>query len=205
MAERATIQAAPRTVLGKQVAQLRRKGILPANVYGKGLPSLAIQIDAREFVRNIKGSGLRSMFELAVSGEPASRHVVLRGITRAGGTGDPIHVDFFQVDPNRPIHANVPVRVVGESPAVRDLAGTLVQSVEHVGVKCLPLAIPESLEADAGLLKSFDVSLTVGDLKVPAGVEVLADPGIVVASVTPPRIRLELGAEEEAAESAPAE
>ncbi len=205
MAERATIQAAPRSVLGKQVKQLRRQGILPANVYGKGVPSVAIQIDAREFTRNIKASGLRSMFELAIAGETSSRHVIMRGMTRAGGMGEPIHVDFFQVDPNRPIHATVPLRVIGESPAVRDLAGTVVLSVEHVAVRCLPLAIPESIEVDATLLKSFDVTLTIGDLVIPEGVEVLADPAIVVASVVPPRLRLDLVAEEEAGGTAPEE
>jgi len=205
MAERATIQAAPRSVLGKQVKQLRRQGILPANVYGKGVPSLAIQIDAREFSRNIKGSGLRSMFELAISGEKDSRPVIMRGMTRAGGTGEPIHVDFFQVDPSRPIHATVPVRIVGESPAVRDLAGVLVQSVDLVAVKCLPLAIPESIEVDGTLLKSFDVTLTIGDLVIPEGVEVLVDRAVVVATVAPPRLRLDLAAEEEAAGSAPEE
>jgi large subunit ribosomal protein L25 len=205
MAERATIQAAPRSVLGKQVKQLRRQGILPANVYGKGVPSLAIQIDAREFTRNIKASGLRSMFELAITGENGSRHVIMRGMTRAGGTGEPIHVDFFQVDPNRPILASVPLRVVGESPAVRDLAGTVVLSMEHVAVKCLPLAIPESIEVDGTLLKSFDVTLTIGDLFIPEGVEVLVDPAVVVASVAPPRLRLDVAAEEEAAVTAPEE
>lgn len=196
MAERATIVAAPRAILGKQVKRLRRQGILPANVYGRGLASVAVEIDAREFGRQLKQNGLRSMFELVVAGEPAPRHVILRGVSRAGGTGDPIHVDFFQVDPNRPIHANVPLRIVGESPAVRDLAGTIVQSVEHLAVKCLPLSIPDSIEIDASLLKSFDVSITVGDLKLPAGVEILADPAVAVATVAPPRIRLEAGGAE---------
>ena len=139
MAERAVIQASPRTVLGKKVKQLRRAGVLPANVYGRAIPSLALEIDAREFSRNIKATGLRSMFELNIAGEPAPRYVIIRGMTRKGGTGEPIHLDFFQVDPNRPIVANVPIHLVGESPAVRDLAGTLLHSLDIVSVRCLPL------------------------------------------------------------------
>jgi large subunit ribosomal protein L25 len=203
MADRLTIQAKPRAVLGKKVKQLRLGGRLPGNVYGKGLPSVAIEIDSREFIRTVKVSGVRGMFELAIDGEPAPRHVILRGMDRAGGTGDPLHVDFFQVDPNRPILANVPIRLVGDAPAVHDLAGTLLHSLEVVSVRCLPLSIPDTLEIDVSPLKSFDMSLTVGDIPVPPGVVILTDPAIVVATVNPPRLRLEAEAVEEAP-SAPA-
>lgn len=199
MAERATISAYPRAVLGKQVKQLRRQGILPANVYGRGQDSAAIQLNARDFGHIIKASGVRPMFELNIDGESKARYVVIRGISRAGGTGDPIHVDFYQVDPNRPIQASVALRIEGEAPAVRDLAGTLVHSLDVVAIRCVPLAIPEALVADASILKSFDVSLTVGDLTPPEGVEILTDPSVVVATVTPPRLRVEGGEEEEEA------
>jgi large subunit ribosomal protein L25 len=189
MADRVKIQAAPRTILGKQVRQLRRQGRLPANVYGRALDSVSIDIDAREFTRNTKAGGLRGMFELAIEGEKASRYVVIRGIERKGGMGEPIHVDFYQVDPNKPIHASVPLRVVGVAPAVRDLAGTLVQSLEIVQVRCLPLNIPEAIEADAGLLTGFDTQITVADVKASAGIEILSDPALVIAVVNPPRLR----------------
>lgn len=189
MAERVTIKAAPRTVLGKQVKQLRRQGRLPGNVYGRGLESQAVDVDAREFSRTIKSAGLRAMIELDVDGEKSPRYVILRRIERFGGTGDPIHVDFFQVDPNKPIQANVPLRFVGEAPAVRDLAGTLLPSLDVVSVRCLPLAIPDSIAVDIAPLKGFDVSLTVGDIETPDGVEILTDPSIVIATVNPPRIR----------------
>jgi large subunit ribosomal protein L25 len=200
MADRAIIVAAPRTVLGKKVKQLRRNGRLPANVYGKGVASTAIDIDSREFGRNIKATGLRSMFELNVDGEAKARYVIIRGMTRKGGMGEPIHVDFFQVDPNRPIVANVPLHMVGESPAVRDLAGTLVQSLDIVSVRCLPLAIPDSIPIDAALLKNFDATVTVADAVAPENVEILTDTSMVVASVVPPRLRLDVEEGEEAAE-----
>lgn len=191
MAERAVIVAAPRTILGKKVKQLRRQGRLPANVYGKGIPSTALDLDAREFSRNIKATGLRSMFELSITGEAEPRHVIIRGMSRQGGTGEPIHIDFFQVDPTRPIHANVPLHITGEAPAVRDLAGTLLHSLEVVAVRCLPLAIPDSISVDASYLNDFEKSITVADLVAPAGVEILTDPSAVIATVAPPRLRLE--------------
>jgi len=198
MAERVVIQAAPRTVLGKKVATLRRNGRLPANVYGRGIPSQAVDIDAREFSRTIKSAGLRAMIQLSVDGETSPRYVILRGIERKGGTGDPIHIDFFQVDPEQPIQANVPVRLTGESPAVRDLAGVLLASIDVVAVRCKPLDIPDSLSVDLAALKSFDVSLTVGDIEAPDHVEILTDPAVVVATVNAPRIRSAAAIEAEA-------
>ncbi|MBK9344872.1 MAG: 50S ribosomal protein L25 [Dehalococcoidia bacterium] len=190
MAERVVIQATPRTVLGKKVAQLRRNGRLPANVYGRGINSQAVDIDAREFARTIKSAGLRAMIQLSVEGESSPRYVILRGLARKGGTGDPIHVDFFQVDPNIPIQANVPLRLTGEAPAVRDLAGTLLPGLDVIAVRCKPLDIPDAITVDLGVLNSFDVSLTVGDIAVPGDVEVLTDPAVVIATVNAPRIRV---------------
>jgi len=189
MAERVVIQAAPRTVLGKKVARLRRDGRLPANVYGRGIASQAVDIDAREFARTIKGAGLRAMIQLSVDGETSPRYVILRGIERKGGTGDPIHVDFFQVDPEQPIQANVPLRFSGEAPAVRDLAGTLLTSIDVVSIRSKPLDIPDAITVDLSSLASFDVSLKVGDIVPQDGVEILTDPNIVVATVNAPRIR----------------
>lgn len=205
MAERVALQAAPRTVLGKQVKQLRREGKLPANVYGRGLDSVAIELDAREFQRTLKSHSIRAMFELTIDGEGRARHVILRGLTRKGGTGEPIHADFFQVDLRRKINANVPLRLVGEAPAVRDLAGTLLHSLETVAVNCLPLAIPDAIEVDVSPLKGFDVSMTVADVVAPEGVEILTDPTVVIATVQPPRLRTEAEEEAEAAAEAAAE
>lgn len=190
MAERVVIKAAPRTVLGKKVASLRRSGRLPANVYGKGIASQAVEIDAREFQRTIKGAGLRAMIQLSIDGEKQPRYVILRGMDRKGGTGEPIHIDFFQVDPEQPIQANVPLRLTGESPAVRDLAGTLLPGADMVAVRCTPLDIPDALEVDVSGLTGFDMSLTVADVQAPEGVEILTDPSVVVATVNAPRIRL---------------
>jgi large subunit ribosomal protein L25 len=200
MATRATLTAAPRSILGKQVKRLRQQGLLPANVYGRGLESLALQLDAREFLRTVRAAGVRSMFELKVEGESQPRYVLIRALQRKGGTGDPIHVDFYQVDLNRPILTNVPLRVVGEAPAVRDLAGTLLVAIESVTVRCRPLDLPEAIEVDVSKLASFDATITVGDLTPPPGVEVVTEPSTLVATVSPPRLRL--GGETPAADGA---
>lgn len=189
MAERIALSAKPRAVLGKRVRHLRREGILPANVFGKGIESVAVEVNAREFARTIKDHGTRGLFDLSIEGERQPRPVVIRALSRAGGMGEPLHVDFYQVDPRRPIVTSIALHFTGEAPAVKDLAGTLVTMVETVSVRCLPLAIPEGIPVDLGKLVSFDASITVGDLVAPEGVEILTDPAVAIATVAPPRLR----------------
>ncbi len=191
MAERPTLSATSRTVLGKKVRRLRRTGLLPANVYGRGIDSTAIQLDGRDFRRAIREAGIRSMFELAIEGETESRHVLVRGLDREGGTGDPIHVDFYQVDLKRPIQTTATVRLVGLAPAVSELGGTLLQNLETVAIRCLPLDIPDAIEIDVSSLVSFEMSLNVGDISVPAHVEILTAADIGVATVDAPRLQIE--------------
>jgi large subunit ribosomal protein L25 len=72
-------------------------------------------------------------------------------------------------------------------------------------VRCLPLAIPDSIPVDVTGIKDFDTSVTVADAQIPEGVELLTDPASVVASVVPPRLRLDREEGEEAEEAAAAE
>lgn len=201
MVQRNTMAAKPREVLGKKVKQLRRVGVLPGNVYGRGIESTPVQLDAREFLRIVKASGVRSMFDLSIEGEAKSRLVLIRGLERHGGMGEPTHVDFFQVDLQRPLVTSVPINLVGTAPAVKDMGGTLIYGAESVQVRCLPLDIPDVFEVDVSMLNSFDVSITVGDLEIPENVELLVDPAVNVATVNPPRLRLDaIGDDEEGAE-----
>jgi large subunit ribosomal protein L25 len=190
-----TIQAVHRTVLGKKVKRLREEGVLPGNIYGRGLPSIAIQIDSRDFRKVVLSVGIRSMFQLLLEGESDPRHVLVRQLARSGGTGDPIHVDFYQVDLDRPIQTTVSINLVGIAPAVSDLAGTLLQHLETVQVRCLPLNIPSSFEVDVSSLKTFEDSIKITDVDFPEGVEILISEDMSIAGVQPPRVLEETGAE----------
>lgn len=202
--EFATIVVQPRSVIGKKVKTLRREGILPGNIYGKGLESKAVQMDGREFVRIARASGVRSMFKLSVEGESEPRYVFIRGLMREGGMGAPRHVDFHQVELSKPVDASIPLVFTGESSAVRDLAGTLMQHAHFVTIRTLPLELPEQIEVDLGVLTGFDVSLTAADIKLPGTAELVDAPDTLIARVTPPRLRIE-GAEEEEAGGAVAQ
>ena len=56
---RATLAAEHRDITGKKVARLRRSGRLPGVVYGHGVDSTSISIDAHEFEQLRRRSGDR--------------------------------------------------------------------------------------------------------------------------------------------------
>ena len=188
MSDRPVLNVEPRTVLGKKVKNLRLAGLLPANVYGRAVDSTPIQTDAKNFGAFIHTDAIRGAFDLQIEGEKEPRLVVLRALERLGGTGVPIHVDFLQVDMERSVWVTVPLNFTGDPPAVRDLAGTLVISQSTVKVRSLPGDIPKAIDVDLNALDTFTATISVGALTVAAGVELLADPTVVLATVVPPRV-----------------
>jgi large subunit ribosomal protein L25 len=181
---------ATRSVLGKRSKRLRSGGVLPANIYGRGLDSLAVQLPRREAERLLDAHGLNALVELDIEGEGEGdrRPVVVRAIQRHPLTRQLQHMDFYQVDLTRPMQANVQVTLVGESSAVQIYQGIIIMGADRVSVMALPAAIPTQLELSIESLHELDAHLTVGDLVTPPGVEVMTEPGIMLVRVARPRL-----------------
>lgn len=195
------LQVAPRTVLGKKVAQLRREGKTPANVFGHRIDSTSVQADTAELTRLLRGMTRNAIINLSVAGEPAPRTVVIREVTRDAVSGKLLHVDFYQVSMTEKMRAEVPIVLVGTSDAVATFGGVLLQTLEAVHVEALPNDIPTQFVADVSRLEQLEDSLHVRDLAIDASkVTLHTDPDVVVARVASPRLA---AAEEEPA--APAE
>jgi large subunit ribosomal protein L25 len=196
------LQVAPRTVLGKKVAALRRNGKTPANVFGHRIDSTSVQADTAALTVLLRGMTRNAIINLNVEGEPAPRTVVIRDITRDPVSDQLLHVDFYQVSMTEKMRAEVPVVLVGTSDAVATYGGVLLQTLETVHVEALPSDIPTQLECDVSAITQLDGALHVRDLPIDTSkVTLHTDPEVVVARVAAPR----LAAEEEVAAAAPAE
>ena len=103
-----TYSVEPRTTLGKRVARLRREGVLPANVFGRGIESVAVQIDERAVRELLQSHGLNTLISLQVAGEDEPRPVVVRDVGRHPVTRTPLHLDFYQVDLVEALPADMP-------------------------------------------------------------------------------------------------
>ncbi len=197
----------PRHVLGKKVRGLRREGVVPGNIYGHNVASLAVQLDGLEFQKALRAMTANEVIDLKVNGERAARPAVIHEVQRDALTGGILHADFYQVSLREKMRASVPIVLVGTSVAAADLGGILLQQLDSLDVEALPLDIPTRIEADVSVLEALDTSIHVRDLPFPANVTVLTDGDVAVASVSAPRIteeEAEAAAAEEEAAAAPA-
>ncbi len=197
-ATRLELAVALRSVLGKKVKTLRRQGITPANVYGHGIPSLAVQVPTLELARTIRVAGRNTMLELHVEGEKKRRPVFFRGVQRDSITDEFLHVDFYQVSLKEKIRMEVPLVIVGEAPAVSVYHGVLLQSVNTIAMEGLPTDLPPQIEVDVSGLEEIDDAIHVKDLNVSPDVTLMVDPELVVAKVAAPRLVEEEEVEEAA-------
>ena len=175
------LKAEKRSVLGKQVRKLRREGTLPANVYGKELSSLAIQVNTKEFETLYKEVGETGLVDLEVAGEV--RPVLIKNLQMKYPLRTPLHVDFYQVNLKEKVKTMVPVEIIGEAKAVVDKVGTLLQTLNEIEVEALPTDLPEKIEVNVEPLAALDEQITVGDLKFSESVTVLTDAGQVVVKI----------------------
>lgn len=207
------LTAEKRQVFGRKVKTLRGKGLLPANVYGKKIKSMALQVDLKSFLSTFKKSGETGVVDLTLKGEKKMRPVLIHNVQYGPVSDQPLHADFYQVDLKQKVTTEVPVELVGESPAAKEKIGILIQPLTEVEVEALPTELPNKLMLDISGLKEVDNVVTVADLKVPKGVKVLVSEKEILAKIEPlakeeevaPLPEKEVKAEEEAEEEKPEE
>lgn len=181
----------PRSILGKKVSRLRNEGILPANLYGRGIDSTSLQlkyVDGRDLL-NLHGKN--NLFEVQVSGETEVRPVVVRDVSIDPVTRKILHIDFFQVDLQRTIQADVPLNFVGISQGVSMYGGVLVQAIDRITIEALPADMPEAIDVDITVLEELDSQLFLRDLTISNLVTVLTSEDTLVSAVQRPRVATE--------------
>ena len=179
------LKAESRTLVGKQVKNLRAKGFLPAVVYGEGIPAQSIVISKLQFEKAYAEAGESTIVTLDVDGKPYN--VLIQDIAHDAVTGVPLHADFYAVRMDKLLRAKVPVEFIGESLAVKGESGILVKVLQELEVEALPKDLPHFLKADLSILATLGSRLFVKDITPPAGVKILADSGDVVVLVEAPR------------------
>ncbi len=170
-----------REVVGKAVKKLRKEGILPANIYGKDLKSIPVQVPTKEFQGLYKQVGKTGLVDVELDG--AIHPVLIHNIAMNYLTDMPLHADFFKVNLKEKITSQVPVVLVGEAQAVTDKVGMLITPMSEVEVEALPEELPENIEVNVEKLAAIDDQITAGDVKAPKGVTILTDPAQVLVKV----------------------
>lgn len=172
------------------VKMLRRERIIPAIYYGQGSESEPIQMDYQTFRRVYMKTGSSQLIDLKV-GDKGAKKVLVHDVQLNPLSGAIEHVDFLLVNLKEAITADVPVEIVGEAPAVKDLGGILNTVKTEMSVKCLPLDLPHEIKVDVSGLDELSSSIHVADLTPPEGVEFMDGEEEVVVIVNAPRIEEE--------------
>ena len=186
------LNAQSRTITGSKVKTLRKKGLLPAVIYGEGMESKSIATSFVDFERVLRQAGESTLVTLNVDGK--AHNVLIHDVAYDALRGQPIHADFYAVRMDKVIRATVPLEFFGESSVVKSEGGILVKVMHEIEVEALPQDLPHTLRVELGLLSTFESKVLVKDIMLPKGVELIADADKIVALVEAPRSEDDLAA-----------
>ena len=181
------LNAEPREVVKRGLRGLREQGYVPAVVYGKDVDAEPLKVEARALDRVLAVAGTHQLISLKV-GKQKAKMTLARDIQRDVIRRNYLHVDFYAVKMDEKVSAQVPLVVVGESPAVRDLGGVLTQSLDQLDIECLPSDLISSIEINIDGLAEFHEGISVSDLELPDTITILSDPASTIVRVEPPRL-----------------
>jgi len=195
------LKAYPRTQSRRgEVKKLRATGRVPAIIYGRQAKPQNLEISSKEITDLIHHSASENLLvDLSVESDArAKRLALVQEIQHHPLDGNVLHVDFHEVTENEKVTVMVPLETVGEAAGVKNSGGVLEHIVFKLKVRALPKDLPEQLIVDVSPLE-LGKAIHLGEIKTPAGVEILGDKNIAVISVALPR------AEEEVAVAAEGE
>ena len=191
----AILQIQKRTTEGKKVKTLRNQGITPIHLYGSEFDSASMQVKMSELINILNLAGFSSPITL----NDGKNDIIAfaREVQRHPLTEQILHVDFQIVGKDDQVEVEVPINLIGESSAVKNLGGVLIKLMETIRVSSKVDSVPKSLELDISVIESLEQSILVGEIEIAEGVQIVSDETFAVARVIPPRIEVE---EEEIAE-----
>jgi len=172
-----------RTALGKKASkELRKEGLVPCNLYGEatqdGKPvAMAFAVPMSE-LRKVVYTPHIYMINLIIDGE--SHTAIMKELQFHPVTDALLHIDFLEVNENKPVTIGIPVKLVGLAQGVRD-GGRMNLSIRKIDVTAPYTVIPEHLDIDVTALK-IGKSIKVGDLHF-EGLELATSKDVIVCSV----------------------
>jgi large subunit ribosomal protein L25 len=219
--EKYVLEAKKREIIGKQVKALRREGLLPAVIYGSDIEPMPLTLNTNEVRQILSVTGANTLITIKIG---KKEHLALvRDLQREVINRNLLHIDFQAVSMEETISTTVPVLVVGESPAVKELNALLVTSLDYLQIEAKAKDLPDTISVDVSELVQIGDNILVKDLIISGDVNILDDSELTVVVVAAPTLmeiepEVEEGAElleeltdaelleeEEAAEGEPAD
>ncbi|PYK95900.1 MAG: 50S ribosomal protein L25 [Verrucomicrobia bacterium] len=183
-----SLKAFPRAVARRSgVKKLRLSGRVPAVIYGRQTQTRNLEVGLKEIEDLIHHSVSETILvDLAVEGDAKSgRLALVQEVQHHPLSGKVLHVDFHEVAEDEKVTVTVPVETTGEAAGVKTEGGVLEHVLFKIKVRALPRDLPEVITVDVTPLE-IGQSIHLGEIPLPAGVEVIGDKKIPVISVAAP-------------------
>lgn len=188
MAKQAELAVSLREVTGKATKQLRRAGVIPANIFGRGEPSQTVQVEQAALERLRRNHEATGVIALKIGKGQKRQTALIRHVQRHPCTGKMLHIDFFRVSLRDRISAKIPLNLTGAAPGVKTEGGILLHLIDTLEVECTAGDIVEAIEADISGLEHIDDILHAKDVPLPPNYTLLTEAEEAVVKITPPRL-----------------
>jgi len=165
--------------------KLRAEKLVPGVLYGRGVEAVNLAVPYLEFARTLKAAGESTLVDAELEGGKTVK-VLIKDYQADPLSGEYVHFDLYQVDLTKKLRVDIVLNFVGEAPAVKELGGSLIKSIDRLSVECLPSDLVHSIDVDVTGLKTFEDKIHVKDILPPKGLHVLDNPDAVVATAEAP-------------------
>ena len=191
MSEFGAIEASVRKAAGKGAArQIRRKGKIPAVLYGGGKDNVALTIDPHEFDKATDpAKPVNTLYTVTIKqdGQPdATELCVIADHQRDAIKDKYVHLDLLRIDPDKEIVRRVPVSYSGRAAGVV-VGGKLITYLRDVQISAKPSEIPEVIKVDVTPLES-GATMRLSEVPLANG-SYVAKPETPVAYIEPPKAK----------------
>lgn len=187
---------------GNKVKKLRKVGLIPSTVYGKGMESITIQFNKKDLIKVFGEAGESVLVELSVGDNRMP--ILFKNPQYHFLNSSLIHIDCYKVNLKEKITAEIPIELIGESQAVKD-GNILIEVTDQVEVEALPADLPEKIEVDISRLLAVDDFINAGMLNIDKSkVELKTNEDQVIVKIDAPRVEEEVVSEEVAPGDVPA-
>ena len=171
---------------------------IPAVIYGRNIKNQNLLINENDFNHIYSIAGESNLINLEINNKPPVK-VLVKDVQKNPIKDNFIHIDFYKVDMNKKITAEIPLNFIGESKAVKELGGMLVRNMDVIEIECMPNDLVNNINVDLSTLNLLNDVIYISDLKLSDGLKMISEINKVIISVVEP-IKEEEAAEEEKAE-----
>jgi large subunit ribosomal protein L25 len=170
-----------RTVFGKKTNQLRKNGLIPAEIFGHGFKNEHISVSAKEFSKVFREAGENTIIVL-VNEKGEKIPTIVNDVNIDRVKDRVLSVDFHHIRMDEKLQTKVPIEFTGEAPAIKK-GLILIKVLYEIEIEALPSEIPHRFEVDTSGLTDAGQDIFVKDLKVGRNVKLITHGDSVIITV----------------------